>query len=80
MKTLSLITMLEMFTAWVGLTNMPIFISASRAAEILGLEKSWVRRLLIKGKIKATKIEGNNSWLINEEDVLKYKAKHDAKS
>jgi excisionase family DNA binding protein len=59
---------------------MPTYISASRAAEILGLEKSWVRRLLIKGKIKATKIEGNNSWLIKEEDVLKYKDKRDAKS
>ena len=50
-------------------------LTVTQAAERLNLSIDYVRRLVEKGKIKATKVN-SRLWLIDEQDLDAYRAAH----
>lgn len=49
---------------------MSEMITSKEAAELENCDSSWIRRLILGGRLKATKM--GNSWVINKKDFAKY--------
>ena len=47
--------------------NKSHYLTSLEVAKMVGLSPDWIRRMIINGKIKATKL-GHN-WLINKSDI-----------
>ncbi len=50
-----------------------LFMSTADAAKELGYDESYIRRLIIEGKIKAEKL--GKFWIISQKDLKKFKPK-----
>lgn len=51
--------------------NKDVYVTSFEAAQILGFTPDHVRRMIQKGRIKATKL--GHSWLIRRHDLSKVK-------
>lgn len=53
-------------------------ISTQMAAERLGFSASYIRRMILGGKLSARKI--GHDWIILEKDIVKFLAQHKEKA
>ena len=48
------------------------YLTTKQCAELIGVTDSWVRYLIIRGKLPATKL--GRDWIVKEQDLEKFKA------